>query len=136
MIPTPIAFESNEEPPKDRNGRGIPFVGKRPVTTPMLKMASTPIDKVNPCARILPKKSGAFPAMLIPLKKISRKKNRIRSVPTRPNSSPTNAKIKSVPGSGRIPPPTQSCPRPRPAIPPAPSATSDWPSWVVADEAL
>ncbi len=72
-MPIPTRLMSSDEPPALTNGSGIPFVGKRPSTTLMLKNACTATIVVRPRARNDPKLSGARNAIRSPRQLMTQK---------------------------------------------------------------
>ena len=87
---------TSEEPPKEMKGRGIPVTGRSPTTAPMLITAWLVTQVVTPTASRLPNRSGARVAARSPYQARAKKSPRRRTAPTRPSSSPTTEKMKSV----------------------------------------
>ena len=58
-MPTPTKVKTIDEPPKEMNGIGSPFVGKRPMETAILIIACRSTQQVIPVASNCPNKSGA-----------------------------------------------------------------------------
>ena len=83
------------------NGRGNPFVGRQPVTTPILIDAWSTSITVNPNPINCPKVSGALTLMTIPHTRMPRNNDTTSNVMKKPNSSPMIARMKSVWASGR-----------------------------------
>ena len=57
-IPAATIVNTNDEPPKDTNGNGMPETGSSPTTPPMLTAAWATTQTVTPVARSMPKRSG------------------------------------------------------------------------------
>lgn len=71
----------------------IPVTGMRETTTPMLMNAWTQIHVVIPAASRAPNVSGAARAIRMPRQAKMQKRPMTTTAPTRPNSSPTTAKM-------------------------------------------
>lgn len=78
------------------NGRVIPVIGTSDATTAMFTQAWNTSQTVTPVASNVPIGSGADRAMRVPLRAITRNSTTTASVPIRPSSSPSTAKIESV----------------------------------------
>ena len=85
-----------EAPGREEDLEGRPFVGRRPITTPMLIVACTASMTVIPKASILPKWSGALRHIRSPHRANPRKSSTTEIVAANPSSSPMMAKMKSV----------------------------------------
>ena len=83
------------------NGRDIPFVGMRPVTTHILKSAWRIIIITAPVAIEYSKRFGAFRREAIVTKNKIANAATTDTVAKIPSSSPTIANMKSVCASGR-----------------------------------
>ena len=82
-------------------GRVVPLVGRRPMTTPILRMVCNPIRPVIPAAKRDWKRSVLRFAVWMP-QWIRKKKSATKNAePKKPNSSAMLAKMKSVCPSGR-----------------------------------
>src|SRR5205085_8585859 len=90
-IPTARRSAQSADPPYDRNGSGIPFVGKIERTTEMLTSACTTIITESPRPRRRPNESGAWTAARMPRAKTRPKRTSTNMQPTSPSSSPTIA---------------------------------------------
>lgn len=101
------------------NGRVMPVIGTSAATTAMFTQAWKTSHTVTPVASRVPVSSGAESAMRTPLKAMTRKRSTTVSVPSRPSSSPSTAKIESVYGAGRKPNFSFPAPRPSPNGPPS-----------------
>ena len=118
------------EPPAETNGSGMPVTGMSPTTTAMLTNACRQIQAVIPAASIAPKVSGAPREVRIPRNPIARNRTMTSPAPTRPNSSPMMAKMKSLNALGRnSPPASRLSPRPAPKTPPSARAKKPWMLW-------
>jgi hypothetical protein len=113
----------SELPPAEMNGSGMPVTGNSPTTTPMLMNAWMLIQDVMPPASSAPNVSGARRAVRMPRYANARNNTMTTAPPTRPNSSPMIAKMKSFEALGRnSPPASRLSPRPAPVMPPSASA--------------
>ncbi len=130
-IPIAAKLMMSDEPPALRNGRVMPVIGTRVTTTAMLMNAWMHSQPVMPAASNAPNVSGAASATRAP--EYARPANRAitMTAPMSPNSWPTSAKMKSLKAFGTD---TMLWPRPRPAIPPDPRASSPWTVWKPAPE--
>ena len=99
----------------------MPVIGTRLATTAMFTQAWNTIQVVMPAARSAPVASGAQVAIRTPLNPIMRNSNTTASVPKRPSSFPSTAKIESVYGAGRKPNFSLPAPSPSPNGPPSAS---------------
>lgn len=99
--PTRASEESNDEPPDEIKGRGLPVVGNKPTTHDIFKNAWNTIITVRPAASKEPNGVLAWLAIRKPPRMNTKKATITRSAPTRPNSSPMIAKMKSVSASGK-----------------------------------
>ena len=96
----------------------MPVFGTSAATTAMFTQAWNTSQTVTPVASSAPVGSGAESAMRIPLNATTRKRTTTVSVPSRPSSSPSTAKIESVYGAGRKPNFSFPAPSPSPRGPP------------------
>ena len=111
----------SELPPYEIKGSVMPVIGTRLATTAMFTQAWKTSHTVTPVASSVPVGSGADSAMRTPLNAMTRNRRTMRSVPARPSSSPSTAKIESVYGAGRKPNFSRPAPRPSPKSPPSAS---------------
>ena len=86
----------SELPPYEMNGSVIPVIGTRLATTAMLTQAWNTSHVVMPEARSAPVASRARSAMRVPRYARTKNSAMTASVPARPSSSPSTAKIESV----------------------------------------
>jgi len=98
--PVPARHITRLETPKDTNGNGTPVKGITAVTTAMFTMACSTNQQVTPRAIRLAKRSGAPLAMRNPRQATIANNPSTTSVPIKPSSSPTTAKIASVWAAG------------------------------------
>ena len=92
----PTSVESRDEPPKERNGSGMPLVGRSPIAIAILKKACRTIVNVMPQASKVPKRFGARRAMRHAAHEDRREQGQHASAPSRPSSSQITGKMKSV----------------------------------------
>jgi hypothetical protein len=83
----------SDEPPCESSGSGIPVTGRIASTTPMFRNACPQIQTTIPVARSAPKVSGACRATRRPRRAIAMNAPITTTAPTKPNSSPTTAKM-------------------------------------------
>ena len=100
----------------------MPVIGRSEATTAMFTQAWNTSHTVTPVARSAPVGSGAESAIRMPLSAMTRNSTTTASVPMRPSSSPSTAKMESVYGAGRKPNFSLPAPRPSPSGPPSASA--------------
>src|SRR6185369_7126765 len=128
-MPTAASVGTRDEPPYEMNGSGIPFVGTSESTTLILKSACATMLVTIPRLNNIPNRSGASNAVRTPRQRKSPNTATIASAPTRPSSSPTTAKMKSECANGRNSIFCLPCAKPRPFVPPEPTAINDWTTW-------
>ena len=127
-IPTAAIVITVEDPPKEINGSGNPFVGRMPHDTPILIAACSSTQLVIPEASSCPNKSGenAWPSASRATPRTQTANDQSQTAPINPNSSPMIGKIKSVCGSGSDSSFSVEAPSPFPHNPPEPNAIIDW----------
>ena len=111
-----------DEPPYDRNGSGLPESGMILSTPHTLTNIWMMMSDVQPHAMSRPERSEAYLAMRNPAQAKTTKPAITPSVPTRPHSSPTTAKMKSLCAMGRYAYFCFEKPMPTPKSPPEPNA--------------
>jgi hypothetical protein len=120
--PTAASETTSEDPPYERNGRGTPVMGSRPVTAPRLISVCRPNHDTIPAASNRPNTSFALAAIRTPAKISAPNATRTTSSPNRPSSSPRIEKMKSVCAFGTYCHFWREAPSPTPIQPPEPSA--------------
>jgi hypothetical protein len=85
-----------EERPKETSGSVSPFVGTSATTTIMFTSACTPIQTHRPKQRNIEKRTLPLHARKRPRPTITASRHTTSNTPSRPSSSPTTAKMKSV----------------------------------------
>ena len=108
----------SELPPYEMNGSVMPVIGTRLATTAMFTHAWKTSHVVMPAAKSAPVESFARSAIAMPRYAIAKNSTMTTSVPARPISSPSTAKIESVYGAGRKPNFSRPAPSPSPNTPP------------------
>jgi hypothetical protein len=123
----PIMAVQREEPPYDRNRRGIPVIGMMPIVIPIFTTKWNRNIPAIPAARLAPNKSFEDAVMINPLTIIKRERKKTNMHPAKPVSSAIIEKIKSVDCWGRylkwLCVPLRN---PLPKTPPEPTAVIDW----------
>src|SRR3989304_4974581 len=130
-----IILVRREVPPKLRNGRAIPLVGNRPVTTQRFIRICIPIKREIPAERYPSKEPQWCLTILKHLHRSNTKTRVTETAPAKPVSSPTTANITSVCASGRKKSFCRPSPIPVPSRPPSPKERKDCTIWYPAVEA-
>ena len=121
---TPISASSKIRlvPPEEKKGSEMPVLGRVLVTTAMLQNTCHAIWAMMPMPTSVQNRFSAWKASQNPCTRKSTNSRMTSTAPTKPSSSQTTLKMKSLVLSG-----SQSCfsmllPRPRPVTPPEPMA--------------
>ena len=86
----------SEEPPEEMNGSGLPVVGNTPIAQPMFRNAWNTMTVANELHTMRPNKLVEVRPMRKAANRNATNSTITAMAPTRPNSSPTMAKMKSL----------------------------------------